>query len=95
MNQFFQHFDSASHFNHHDNNHFGFNFDSLFDDEFENDHFSNGNDFDFGDLFSGFGGNIFEESNTIHVHKSGSSKQNCRTITRREGNTVSTIRECY
>jgi curved DNA-binding protein CbpA len=121
MNEFFKHFDSASsHFHHrqHDHNHFGFNFDSLFDNDFENDHLSNGdhfsfnlgsifddepgNDhfssgdhFDFGDLFSGFGGNVFGESNNIHVHKSGSSKQNCRTVTRRQGNTVSTMRECF
>lgn len=96
MNDFFQHFDSGpSHFHHADHNHFGFHFDSLFDDIDETDYYSDGDHFDFGDLFSGFGNDLFGESHHIHVHTSGSSQQNCRTITRREGNTVSTIRECF
>jgi curved DNA-binding protein CbpA len=97
MNDFFQHFDTAS--SHHtDHNHFGFNFGSLFDDEgdgFETDYFSDGNQFEFGDLFSGFGGDMFGGSNNIHIRTAGSSQQNCRTVTKREGNTVSTITECY
>jgi hypothetical protein len=97
MNDFFRHFDAASSQSYHgDHSHFGFNFDSLFDDEgegYETDPFSGGNLFEFGDLFSSFGS--FGESSNIHVHTSGSSQQNCRTVTKKQGNTVSTITECY
>jgi hypothetical protein len=55
----------------------------LFDDE---DIFGFNHFFD-GDLFGG--------SNSFHIHTSGSSQQNCRTVTRREGNTVTTFRECF
>jgi curved DNA-binding protein CbpA len=89
------HFDMNDFFQHSEPSQFGFHFDSLFDDMDERDYFSDGNEFDFGDLFNSFGGDFFEESHNIHVHTSGSSQQNCRTITRREGNTVSTIRECF
>jgi len=96
MNEFFQHFDSASsHFHHADHNHFGFNFNSLFDDGDEGDFFSDGNHFDFGDVFNGFGGDFFGGSRNIHIQTSGSAQQNCRTVTRKQGNTVSTITECF
>ncbi|CAF4063844.1 unnamed protein product [Rotaria sp. Silwood2] len=96
MNDFFQHFDSASsHFHHTDHNHFGFNFDSLFDDDddsgYESDYFSDGNYFDFGD----FGSDLFGTSNNMYVDTSSSSEQNCRTYTKRQGNTVSTVTECF
>lgn len=93
MNDFFQHFDSASsNFHHADHNHFGFHFDSLFDDddeseEYETDEFAEGNYFDFSDLFGA--------SDDIYMQQSTSSRQNCRTITTRQGNTVSTITECF
>lgn len=96
MNEFFQHFDSeSSHFHQADHNHFGFNFDSAFDDMDEPDYFSDESHFDFNDLFNGFESDIFGGSSNIHVHTSGSSQQNCRTVTKRQGNTVSTIRECF
>jgi len=99
MNEFFKQFDSGSFHSHHaGHDHFGFNFDSLFDDQddgHETDPFSDGNSFDFSDLLNGFGGDLFGGSDNIHIHRSGSSQQNCRTVTRREGNTVSTIRECF
>ncbi|CAF3448110.1 unnamed protein product [Rotaria sp. Silwood1] len=95
MNDFFQHFDSgSSYFHQADHNHFGFNFDPLFDDEddsYETDYFSDGNYFDFGD----FGSDLFGTSNNMYVHTSDSSQQNCRTYTTRQGNTVSTITECF
>jgi len=78
-----------------------FDFGSLFDDDdggFGIDLNSMGEDhLDLGDLFGGFGGGGFA-SNNIHVHTSSSSKsshQSCRTVTRREGNTVSTMTECH
>jgi len=91
MNDFFQHFDSpSSHFHHADQNHFGFNFDTFFDDEDELDYFSEEeNHIDFGDVFGGF------DSDNIYLHTSDSSRQNCRTVTRRQGNTVSTMTECF
>jgi curved DNA-binding protein CbpA len=98
MNDFFQHFDAASsQFPHADP--FDFNFDSMFDeDEYETDYFSDGNHFDFGDLFSGGssddGDAFFGGNRNTHTHASSSSQQNCRTVTRRQGNTVSTITEC-
>jgi len=81
MNDFFQHFD--------------FDFNSPFDDVDETDYFPDENHFDFADLFNGLGSDLFRESHNIYVHTSGSSQQNCRTVTRRDGNTVSTIRECF
>ncbi|CAF3725527.1 unnamed protein product [Rotaria magnacalcarata] len=94
MNDFFQHFDSeSSHFHHADHNHFGFNFDSLFDDEgaddeYETEYFSDGNHFD-------FGSHLFEATNNMYVHSSDSSQKNCRTVTTKQGNTVSTYTECF
>jgi hypothetical protein len=80
---------------------FGFDFGSLFDDDdggFETNVNNAGeNHMDFGDLFGGFGGGF--GSNDIHIHKTGfsqhTSQQTCRTVTKREGNTVSTITECH
>lgn len=75
----------------HANSFFGFDFGSLFD---EDDGFgvdlnnAEGETVEFGDLFG----------NNIHVHTSSSSKshsQSCKTVTRRQGNTVSTITECH
>jgi molecular chaperone DnaJ len=55
--------------------------------------------FDDGDIFGGFNqifdDDLFGGSNSFHFHTSGSSEQNCRTVTRREGNTVTTFRECF
>jgi curved DNA-binding protein CbpA len=82
MNDFFQHFDSASSFFAHDDQ-------NYFDD---GDFFSTGDDFDFGNIFDG---DLFGDSNSFHIHTSGSSQENCRTVTRREGNTVTTFRECF
>ena len=81
---------------------FGFDFGSLFDDDdgIETDINNAGGDhLDFGDLFGGFGGGGGFGSDNIHIQKSvfteHSSQQNCRTVTRRQGNTVSTITECH
>ncbi|CAF0888558.1 unnamed protein product [Adineta steineri] len=103
MNDFFQHFDSASsHFHHADHDHFNFDFGSAFDDDNDDDtgYFSDGNHFGFDEIFgdfgdAGFGSDLFGGNGNFHVHTSDSSHQNCRTVTRREGNTVSTITECY
>jgi curved DNA-binding protein CbpA len=81
-------------------NFFGFDFGSLFDDDegFDMDlNHAGGQTLEFGDLFGGFSGGVFGDSK-IHVHTSSFSKttqENCRTVTRREGNTVSTITECH
>lgn len=72
----------------------GFDFGSLFDDDdgFEMNINNLGEDhLDLNNLFSG--GSF--DTNNIHIHKSSHSSQNCRTVTRREGNTVSTITECH
>jgi DnaJ family protein B protein 9 len=87
--------------------HFGFNFDSLFDDitdGFETDSETHVNHLNFGDLFGGFGSggfgsDVFGDSNT-DVHTSSftshqTTQQQCRTVTKRHGNTVSTVTECY
>ncbi|UJR37261.1 hypothetical protein I4U23_029970 [Adineta vaga] len=97
MNDFFQHFDTeSSHSHHNDHESFGFHFDSMFDDDEEEvGYYSDGNHYDFADLFGGFDGHLFGGSENIHIHTSDSSQENCRTVTRREGNTVSTITECY
>ena len=96
MHDFFRHFDSS--FHHADFNDFGFGFGDE-DDDGGGDHdgiFSHADAFDFGDLFQGFGdGGLFGGSHNIHIHTSGSSEKNCRTVTKREGNTVSTFRECF
>ena len=90
MHDFFRNFDSN--FHHAGFNDFGF---GAFDDDDAGDIFGHGDPFDFGDLFQGLGGNLFGGSHSIHVQTSGSSQQNCRTVTKRQGNTVSTIRECF
>ena len=78
-------------------NHFNFDFGSLFDDGDDGDGFhteinnAGHNHADMGDLFGGGFG-----SQNIHVHTSSFTEQtNCRTVTRRNGNTVSTITECH
>jgi curved DNA-binding protein CbpA len=80
---------------------YGFDFGGLFEDfdgDFGIDLNNMGQDHPrFGDLFGGFGGGGFD-GNNIHVHTSHSSKsthQHCRTVTRREGNSVSTVTECH
>ncbi|CAF1286258.1 unnamed protein product [Adineta steineri] len=107
MNDFYKEFD-AFHKAHHDAHHRAhqrahqhahqkaqqgiFDFDSLFDDDdaFGSDIFSaGGHDFD---LRNAFG------DKKVHVHThtvSEHSHQSCRTVTKREGNTVSTITECH
>jgi len=75
-------------------NHFNFDFNSLFDDDEGIEMDFNNLDIhhhDFGHLFPEF------DSGNVHTHTSSFSKttqQNCRTVTRREGNRVSTITEC-
>jgi curved DNA-binding protein CbpA len=80
-------------------NFFGFDFDSLFEDDdgIEMD-FNNaaGDHLEFVDGFGGFG-NAFGGGN-VHVHTKTFTKttqQNCQTVTRREGNRVSTVTECH
>jgi curved DNA-binding protein CbpA len=80
---------------------FGFDFSGLFEDfgdDFGGDlNIMGGDDLGFGELFSGFGAGGFD-GNNIHVHTTHSSKsthQHCRTVTRREGNSVSTVTECH
>jgi hypothetical protein len=75
------------------NNAFGFDFSSLFDDDiFDMDANHAGESHsEFTEVFEGSG------NNNIHVHRSTvvkTSQQTCRTVTRREGKTVSTITEC-
>jgi len=85
-------------------NAFGFDFNSLFDDtdEIEGDSNADIDNIDIGNLFGGFSNGFGSEH--IHIHTSHSSsssqsnngqQQNCRTVTRRQGNTVSTITECH
>lgn len=88
MHDFFRNFDSN--FHHAGFDDFGF---GGFESDDDNGGFANM--FDFGDLFHGLGGDLFGGSHNIHIHTSGSSQKNCRTVTKREGNTVSTIRECF
>ena len=111
MHDFFKEFDSfhqAHHNAHHNAHHqahqrahqrahqqahqgFHFDFGSLFDDEDDlfgtNIHSFGGDSFGFENLFDGFG----DSHHTVSKH----SNQHCRTVTRREGNTVSTITECH
>lgn len=81
-------------------NHFHFDFGSLFDDDDDDPFASTGETvkeqhFDMGDLFGGFSAGGFGSKN-VHIHTSKVTKQtNCRTVTRREGNMVSTITECH
>jgi len=85
--------------------HFGFDFDSLFDDL--NDGFETNGEthVNFGDLFSGFGDGGFEselfghDGNT-HIHTKSftshvTTHEQCQTVTKREGNRVSTVTECH
>lgn len=81
-------------------NFFGFDFGSLFDDDddFGSEvHDPHHDHLDFGDLFGGFG-SAFDGGN-IHVHTQSFSQrttqQQCRTVTHREGNRVSTVTECH
>ncbi|UJR08951.1 hypothetical protein I4U23_013203 [Adineta vaga] len=73
---------------------FHFDFGSLFDDDDDifgtNLHTAGEDGFGFGDLFEGFSKNMHMHSHTVSKH----SHQHCRTVTRREGNMVSTITEC-
>ncbi|CAF1161367.1 unnamed protein product [Rotaria sp. Silwood1] len=77
---------------------FGFDFGSLFDDDDEIGMDSNGifgTDINIGDLFGGFSDSSTKDN--VHKHTTSFSKhthQHCHTITRREGNTVSTYTEC-
>jgi hypothetical protein len=83
-------------------NHFNFDFNKLFDDD---DGFgmdvnnADGNHY-FGNIFGG------DVGNNVHVHTSSFSEsvsesisqngqQSCRTVTRRQGNSVSTVTECH
>lgn len=93
MHDFFRHFDTDFHQSDFSEFNFGFGDD---DDEYDQDGiFSHADAFDFGDLFHGFGDGLFGGSHNIHIHSSGSSQKNCRTVTKRDGNTVSTFRECF
>jgi len=111
MNDFFKEFDAASarfHQAHHDAHQrahqqahqrahqqahqsdffSGFDFGSLFDDDEGFGFGSNvGDPSEGGSIFDGFAGNI-------HIH-STSKSQSCKTVTRRQGNMVSTITECH
>jgi DnaJ homolog subfamily B member 9 len=84
----------------HEQGHFRFDFGSLFDDgddlfQTKMNHHAGHDPIEFGDLFKAFGaGNPFVNQH-IHVHTASASQQsNCRTVTRREGNMVSTRTEC-
>ncbi|CAF1585443.1 unnamed protein product [Adineta ricciae] len=92
MNDFNRHFDTESYFSPYDeHDSFAFPFDSIFDEhDGEAAYFTDGNHYDFADFFGGFDG-----GESIHMHTPGSSQQNCRTVTRREGNSISTFTECY
>ena len=81
------------------NGHFHFDFGSLFDDDeifsgaSAKDGFKN---FNFGNVFSGAGSQDPQKA----VHSSSfthqtTKHQTCRTVTKREGNRVSTITECH
>ena len=110
MHDFFKEFDAASsqfhqaHHTAHQRAHqqahgsfFNFDFNSLFDDIDEPEMDVDNQDHDHFDLGDLFGGSIFG-GNNIHIHTHTSSQhrsQNCRTVTRRQGNTVSTITECH
>lgn len=68
--------------------HFDMPFDPFFDSEDENMFFSNEYPFEFSDV-------IFPDFDQIYTAQSSSSQENCRTITRRHGNTVTTTQECF
>lgn len=67
--------------------HFNMPFEPFFDSDDEDMFFSDENSFDFSDL-------LFPDFDQMYTSQS-SSKENCRTITRRHGNTVTTTRECF
>ncbi|CAF3427940.1 unnamed protein product [Rotaria socialis] len=78
---------------------FNFDFGSLFDDDDDLGTDVNNagtNNFGFGDMLGEFG-SAFGGDN-VHVHTTGftqhTTHQHCQTVTRREGNRVSTITEC-
>ena len=102
MTDFYKHFDTdSSHFQHDEDNQFEFNFESLFDQEDDDSYEANGsyegNHFDFHDIFSGSGlaGDIFDDRQHVHLNTFGSSQQNCRTYTTRQGHSISTVTECF
>jgi len=82
--------------------HFSFDFNSLFDDmdEFQTDLSDSSNEFEsgFGDLFSGFTGGadhfFGDNHHNVHIHTE-TTQQHCQTVTRRHGNTISTVTECH
>jgi hypothetical protein len=78
---------------------FSFDFNSLFDDDYASELGLNtvdGIHSNLGDLFGGFGAGGFDaEHMRLHTQHSPSTHgKNCRTVTRREGNSVSTITQC-
>jgi hypothetical protein len=77
---------------------FGFDFDSLFDDDYASElglKVAGEDHSDLGNLFGGDGiHSQHVHMHTSHLSSSHDGRQNCRTITRREGNSVSTITQC-
>lgn len=94
VNDFFKHFDTDAMFDSSDYQHFYYadEFMDADDDEDDLHVIYDDHHFEFADVFPRF---THSNDDFLHEQIFAQQSENCRTITQRQGHTVSTITECY